>query len=136
MRKIVKVGLALLRDQEILLVRKKGSFYFILPGGKPELGETDVVALSREIEEELGCTLDESTLRLIGSFSDVAAGLVDTEVTVQLYTGKLIGTPKAQAEIEDLVWFTLENSDEPNLAPSLRNSILPFLSRNNQIYAR
>ena len=60
-REIQKVGLALVEGDRILLVRKRGSRTYILPGGKPEAGEDDVKALVRELDEELGCQIDLGT---------------------------------------------------------------------------
>ena len=41
----------------VLLVRKRGTAAFMQPGGKRDPGEDDVTALSREIAEELGCSV-------------------------------------------------------------------------------
>lgn len=128
MKHIIKIGLAHLRNDEILLVRKRGSKYFILPGGKPEVGESDVAALGREIFEELGCALDMPTVKHIGTFSDRAAGTIDTQVTIRLYAGEIIGAPAPRSEIEGLAWISLENHPGVILAPSLQNSILPSLA--------
>ncbi len=49
------VALAHLVDKRLLLVRSSGKDGFYLPGGKPDPGESDREALSREIREELGC---------------------------------------------------------------------------------
>lgn len=128
MREIVKIGLAVCEGDRLLLVRKKGTTFFILPGGKPEVGESDVTALRREIVEELGCGLDPESIEPIGTFSDAAAGMPGTLVTVRLYRGTLIGTPQPMSEIDLLVWFGMDGSDADELAPSLRNSIIPFLT--------
>lgn len=129
MRTISKVGIAVISDRRILLVRKKGGQHLILPGGKPELGEDDLMALEREIEEELGCLIERQSLLFCGCFTDRAAGLFDTMVVVQLYRGELCGKPTPCAEIEAIDWFPIDDHENPLLAPSLRNSILPSLAR-------
>lgn len=126
-REIVKVGLAVTADNRLLLVRKKGGESYILPGGKPEFGEDDRQALLREIEEELGCGVDMSSIAFLGSFSDVAADLHNTIVTVRLYSAKLTGMPAPQSEIEQLRWFKPDSESDLTLAPSLQNQIVPFL---------
>jgi 8-oxo-dGTP diphosphatase len=124
---ITKIGLAVMDGDRLLLVRKRGSDFLILPGGKPERNENDAQTLSRELEEELGCRVVSDQLKFLGTFSDEAADMPGVRVTIKLYTGGLIGTPIPQAEIESIVWWTRTAHTESSLAPSLRNSILPFL---------
>jgi 8-oxo-dGTP diphosphatase len=126
-REIVKIGLAVTDDNRLLLVRKKGGESYILPGGKPEKGEDDRQALIREIEEELGCGVDASSIDFLGSFSDLAADLQNTIVTVRLYSARLTGLPSPQSEIEHLRWFKPDSESNLTLAPSLQNQIVPFL---------
>src|SRR5436309_14809203 len=124
-REITKIGLAVMDGDRLLLVRKRGSDFLILPGGKPERNETDAQTLSRELEEELGCRLVSDQLKFLGTFSDEAAGMPGVKVTIKLYAGALIGTPIARAEIESIVWWPRTGHQESTLAPILRNSILP-----------
>jgi 8-oxo-dGTP diphosphatase len=131
-REIRKVGLALVKGDRILLVRKRGSRTYILPGGKPEAGEDDVKALVRELDEELGCQIDLATLTYIGSFSDQIADQDSGIVIVRLYSAQLIGQPAPQAEIEELRWVQPSISDVP-LAPSLTNKIIPYLIAQGQL---
>jgi 8-oxo-dGTP pyrophosphatase MutT (NUDIX family) len=74
-REITKIGLAVMDGDRVLLVKKRGSEYLILPGGKPEKNETDTQTLSRELDEELGCRLVPDQLTFLGTFSDEAAGM-------------------------------------------------------------
>ena len=128
MAHILKIGLAVVRGDSILLVRKRGSSTYILPGGKPEAGEDDRSALTRELMEELGCRIEDESLRFMGSFTDRIQGSDVDTVTVRLYDGQLVGDTAAASEIESLRWHPISNHADEDLAPSLRNLILPFLS--------
>jgi 8-oxo-dGTP diphosphatase len=132
-REIIKIGLAVTDDNRLLLVRKKGGERYILPGGKPELGEDDRQVLVREIEEELGCGIDLDSFSYLGSFSDTAADLDNTKVTVRLYAARLTGSPSPRSEIEKLEWFRPHAGSDLSLAPSLQNHIVPFLCSHGHI---
>jgi 8-oxo-dGTP diphosphatase len=134
-REITKIGLAVFDENRLLLVRKRGSATYILPGGKPEEGEDDTQTLIREIDEELGCRIETSTLSFLGAFSDQAADLPGVRVTVRLYKGTLIGPPSPRSEIDQLFWLSPQVPQRPNLAPSLQNAILPFLSGSTSEWA-
>ncbi len=129
-REIIKIGLAVMDSDRVLLVKKRGSDFLILPGGKPEKNETDEQTLSRELDEELGCRLASSHLTFLGTFSDEAAGMPGVTVTIRLYVGSLVGNPIPHSEIDSIVWWTPTEHHHYALAPSLKNSILPFLNRN------
>lgn len=123
---VFKIGLAVVRNGKILVVRKRGKSLFILPGGKPEDGEGDLDALDREIAEELGCCVVAPKLE--GDFSDVAAEMADMMVTVRLYSGELSEPPRACSEIVELAWVDLNGNPSVPLAPSIINRILPHLA--------
>lgn len=126
-RWIEKIGLAVVEDGRLLVVRKRGGESFILPGGKPEREENDLAALAREIDEELGCSV--TNVNLEGVFADVAAGLDDAVVVVRLYSGKLQGEFGPRSEIEQQEWLELRRPPKLPLAPSITNSILPHLRK-------
>ena len=76
----------------------------------------------------MGCRLESDQLRFLGTFSDEAAGMPGVNVTIRLYAGSVVGTPIPHAEIDSIVWWTPTEHDHSVLAPSLKNSILPFLN--------
>ena len=59
---IEKVAWVHLDEGRLLAARTHGRDLFYLPGGKPEPGEDIEQTLVREIREELGVTLDASTI--------------------------------------------------------------------------
>jgi 8-oxo-dGTP pyrophosphatase MutT (NUDIX family) len=125
---IHKAGFLLVRDGRVLLCRKKHSTsLLILPGGKLESGETGQQCLRRECREELG-DVELSNLNHLGTYESPAAGDESRTVRIELFAGDLAGTPCAQSEIAELVWFGVED-DPASLAPSLRDVILPDLRR-------
>jgi 8-oxo-dGTP diphosphatase len=128
-RKLRKIGLAVISDGRLLVVRKRGTSKFILPGGKPEKHEEDLDTLNREVSEELGCAVRLPLFE--GEFTDVASELSDTVVTIRLYSGQLLGTAQAASEIEELVWIDLSGPSDTPLAPSLINKILPHLRKSH-----
>lgn len=48
------VGLIIIKNEKLLMLREIGKNYFVLPGGKAKKDEKLIEALKREIKEELG----------------------------------------------------------------------------------
>ncbi len=129
MADIVKIGLLVLRGDQILFCRKnRETSKLILPGGRVEAGESDATCLAREIREELGdvtCT----DLERLGTYEDRAANDDPTlfkTLRMTLYRGRLIGEPRPCSEITELVWFG-PGADRNQLSPIFLNQILPDL---------
>ncbi len=123
---ILKIGLAVTRDDgRILLVRKRGTRMFILPGGKPEGSESQSHTIRREIREELGCEC--GGLIYHQSFVDKAANEPGLTVTIELWEGLLRGAPAPRNEIDELLWYGEMDPPRPDIAPSLVNQILPYV---------
>ena len=82
---IDEVGRALLQQRRA--DRQHGGLWEF-PGGKVEARETAIAALIREIEEELGITLEQRDLAWLARAEDAAAGLVINLYTCRRWTGE------------------------------------------------
>lgn len=109
-----------------LLVRKRGTAAFMQPGGKRAEGETDLAALQREIAEELGCGLDPDSCRPLGRFSAPAANEPGWAVEAELFSARLSGEIRLDAEIEEAVWVDPDVEPSLHLAPLTRRHALPL----------
>ncbi|MBB2200248.1 NUDIX domain-containing protein [Gluconacetobacter tumulisoli] len=124
------VSAAIVQAGALLLVRKRGTAAFMLPGGKAEAGETEIETLARELDEELGCRLQDGGLALLGRFEAPAANEPGFIVRSAVYRGALDDAPAVRAEIEEMWWFDLKTRPAPGgpvLAPLLRDHVLPAL---------
>ncbi|PZP00446.1 MAG: TIGR00730 family Rossman fold protein, partial [Corynebacterium urealyticum] len=85
---VITVSATVIRDPHgrVLCVRKEGSPYFQLPGGKPEAGESSAQAATREAAEEIGVELKEEDLSFLGIFSAQAANEKGFQVSSTVYT--------------------------------------------------
>ena len=114
----------------VLLCRKKHTTSsLILPGGRVEPGETLEACVSREVAEELGEGVVVDELVRLGRYEHRAAHDDPRQrelLVLELFGGRLRGTPRAHAEIAQLVWFGPDD-DWSQLAPSLREAIFPDL---------
>jgi len=126
--KTISVVAALIRDDggRVLLVRKRGTAAFMQPGGKRDAGESDVAALVREINEELGCRVAASSARPLGVFDAAAANEPGFVVRAAVYAVDVEGAIAAGAEIEEVVWVDPRALPELPFAPLTRDHVLPL----------
>jgi len=124
----IRIVAALIRDREgrVLLVRKRGTAAFMQPGGKRDAGEDDVAALSRELDEELGCSVVPGTVAALGTFECVAANEPDRQVNAAVYAVDVTGDIAACAEIDEIAWIDPSSPGDIHLAPLTRDHVLPL----------
>ncbi len=111
---------------ETLLVRKRGTAAFMLPGGKPAGKESKLDALEREVREELGCGLDRAACRPMGLFRAPAANEPGFTVEAELFAASLIGDPRPSGEIDELVWIDPDGEVPYPLARLAQHHALPL----------
>ena len=111
-------------DGRILLVRKRGTGAFMLPGGKIGDGESAVAALHREVGEELACGI--AAVTPLGRFSAPAAFEAGHIVEAELFAVTLDGEVAAATEIEEAVWHDPDDLESRPLAALARTHALPL----------
>lgn len=126
--RVIRIAAAVVVDGEgrTLLVRKRGTSAFMLPGGKLGEGECAFDALARELKEELGCAVGAGH-RSLGRFSAAAANEPGATVEAELFAVDLLGDPAPGAEIAEARWHHPDETASFPLAPLAREHVLPLV---------
>ena len=125
------VSAVVVRDRagRLLIVRKRGTTRFMLPGGKIEAGERAVDAAGRELREETGIDLGEEAFVALGTWTAPAANEPGHTVEGHVFACEWSGAVHPQAEIDDAQWCSLsELAVRDDLAPLLQTCVLPRLA--------
>ena len=117
---------AVFRDGRILLIRRKDSGLWALPGGLVEVGETLAEAACRELLEEAG--IRGKATRLLAVFD---SRLIGAQTKTHMYFATFLieaepGEPRAGREETDVGFFA--ENELPDLAPGRRITV-PMLFR-------
>ena len=142
MQVIKKVALAVFKNEidsrgertkKLLQVRtKKQKEVFYTLGGKLEEGESDLDCLKREVMEEIGCDIDESSIKFLATFQDVSHGKDGALVNIRMYEGELKGNPRPTSEVVEIGWFDTK-SDKKQLSLIAQRTIFPWLKEHGYI---
>jgi 8-oxo-dGTP pyrophosphatase MutT (NUDIX family) len=128
---IDKVGWIRIQDRKVLFVMSKGKDLFYFPGGKREGAESDAETLIREIKEELNVDIISSTIKYLTTFKVQAHGQKEgIFVETKYYTADYIGDFKPMTEIEELAWFS---SNETQKITEMGKLTLSWLKNNDLI---
>ncbi|MEJ7648065.1 MAG: TIGR00730 family Rossman fold protein [Nakamurella sp.] len=125
----ITVSAVVVRDPQgqVLTVRKRGTARFMLPGGKPEPGESALDAAVREFGEELGVRIESSRLTLWGTYLTAAANETSTRLVATVYEHPTVELSGPAAEIAELRWLDPTAPDSGHLAPLLTDVVFPRL---------
>ncbi|WP_409484617.1 NUDIX hydrolase [Arsenicicoccus dermatophilus] len=115
-----------------LTARQEGTERFMLPGGKPEPGQTPARCASREAAEEVGMVVPAESLLLLGAFTAAAANEPGHQVRSTVYAApRDHGHPSwpaaARGEVAEIRWLDLRSTLPDDLAPLLRDAVVPGL---------
>ncbi|MGA8850207.1 MAG: NUDIX domain-containing protein [Aeromicrobium sp.] len=127
---VIHVVAALITDPDgrMLTVRKQGTEMFMNPGGKPEVGESAVQALRRELVEEIGLDVTVRDLERIGTFTAPAANEPGHVVTAEVFRLRLPDpTHCVGAEIAESCWIDPRDPGDIALAPLAVDHLMRLL---------
>jgi 8-oxo-dGTP pyrophosphatase MutT (NUDIX family) len=120
------VAAAVVDGGKLLLVSKRAApDVFFLPGGKPESGEEPLATLARELDEELDGVVVGS--EPFGVVRDEAA-LEGSPMEMHVYLASVDGALSPKAEIARVAWVGASGESPGELAPAIRNHVLPQLA--------
>lgn len=118
-------------DNLVLLARRKahkflGGFWEF-PGGKIEGGETGEESLKRELQEELGMSVEIKSQVLTTTHSY-------EQITIKLmaYLCKFKHNAEVRTDHDELVWLPIENLLEYKIAPA-DDAIVQYLVDNKRL---
>lgn len=117
-RPLVGTGVAIIAEDEILLVRRANQpnqGLWAVPGGKVEYGETLAEAATREVKEETGLLVQLDEIIWVGeSISD------DHHLVLIDFLGQAVGGDlQAADDASELKWVTIEDAYEMELTPTM-----------------
>ena len=129
-RPVPAVGVAVVRDGDLLLVRRgrgANAGLWAIPGGKVEYGESMRAAAIREVREETGIDVELGEVIWVGD----ALGPGDPPAwhyTLVDYSGQMIGGAlKAADDAREVAWISLKSALELPLTPTMPDLVAVLL---------
>lgn len=121
------VAVAILNESKILMLKRKDSNKWTMPGGTLEFGESMIDCAVRETKEESGYEIRITDI--IGTYTDpnikveYSDGEVRQEFTI-VYKGEIVsGKIKLDEESTNYIWIELENIGQLPMADSQKRRI-------------
>lgn len=126
---VITVAAAIILNQhnQLLLVRKKNTQFFMQVGGKLEPNEAPEQTMIREIAEEISAKAEIE--QFVGRFETRAANEAGHQLVSYVYQVSLDQAPKIDAEIAEMKWIDLDDQ-QTLLAPLTKDVVIPWCKAN------
>ena len=126
---VITVAAAIILNQhnQLLLVRKKNTQFFMQVGGKLEPNEAPEQTMIREIAEEISARAEIE--QFVGRFETRAANEAGHQLISYVYQVNLDQAPKIDAEIAEMKWIDLDDQ-QTLLAPLTKEVVIPWCKAN------
>jgi len=126
MKPLQTAAAIIINDRKLLAVREVGKEFFIAPGGQIESGENAKQTLVRELQEELGATVNVVDLESFGNFEADAVNHPGRRVHMKAFLVREFDACSPNSEIEELKWLS-SNDTEVKVGHIFRLQIIPML---------
>lgn len=131
------VGTMFFENGKLLIDKPRKRPTFQMVGGSVEDGETPFQAAIRECHEELGeeAVFDENNFQLVMDFIETATSDQVTKIHFYVfqYNGELKGRLTNSDEIEEFMWFSVDDNINI-LSNTLKNEVIPYCLKKNLLY--
>lgn len=126
---VITVAAAIILNQhnQLLLVRKKNTQFFMQVGGKLEPNEAPEQTMIREIAEEISAKAEIE--QFVGRFETRAANEAGHQLISYVYQVNLDQAPQIDAEIAEMKWIDLDDQ-QTLLAPLTKEVVIPWCRAN------
>ncbi len=124
---ILAAGIIIDPKGRLLVVRKKNTHKYMLPGGKIDAGETPIEALLRELQEEVNLQIPPALAHFIQTYEAPAANEPGYFIRSNLFMVLLpeLMEIEPNSEIAEAIWITPKECDNYNFAPLMTSFVIP-----------
>jgi 8-oxo-dGTP pyrophosphatase MutT (NUDIX family) len=116
----------IIKDKKLLLVTGYGASFYWSPGGGIENNETSLLALRRELLEELGVQVKSAKHYL-------SYIVEETQQKVDNFLVEITGEIKPSGEISETIWLSKDNfmNKDINVSVGLAKKLIPALIKDS-----